>query len=169
VRNSAVAQGQFLSDVDVQQQVSALGAETARTLFGNRDPIGGRNRIENQDEAVFVPLQQWLTSYGRTSRRSPTVQTISVSARDQVPAPVSDYKPATPATQDWAKISPFAVSRTCYDGAGILILMLATTASISLLVGGIGINIMLVSVTEHSGNWLSDWRNEHRCAGPIHH
>jgi len=50
--------------------------------------------------------------------------------------------------------SPSAVSRTCYRRrtmSRILILMLATTASISLLVGGIGImNIMLVSVTERT-------------------
>jgi len=160
--------------VDVQRnnRVSALGAETARTLFGNRDPIGrksasGTERVigvmapkgsvgRNQDEAVFVPLQQWLTSYRDEGLHvSPTVQTISVSPRSgkYQRCPVSDYKPA-PATQDWGEDDFTAVSRTCYRRrtmSGILILMLATTASISLLVGGIGImNIMLVSVTERT-------------------
>jgi len=45
VRNSAVAQGQFQRRGCAAQQVSALGAET-RTLFGNRDPIGGKSASE---------------------------------------------------------------------------------------------------------------------------
>jgi len=114
----------------------------------------------------------------RTSRRSPTRKHLGFSPRSgkYQRCPVSDYKPATPATQDWGEDftvrSQQDLLQTADNVTGILILMLATTASISLL-GGIGImNIMLVSVTERtSGNWpaQSDWRNEHRCAGPIHH
>jgi len=173
VRNSAVAQGQFLSDVDVRNnRVSALGAETARCLarpHRGESPhrnlsfrvIGSWRRRavlgRNQDEAVFVPLQQWLTSYRRTSRRSPTVQ--SVSARDQASTSAAQFQ-ITNLLRLRHKIgakmtSPFAVSRTCGGQChGILILMLATTASISLLVrhrhyehhAGVGDRA-------HSGNW----------------
>jgi len=114
------AVGQFLSDVDVQRnnRVSALGAETARTLFGNRDPIGRKSasgtsfRVigvmakgavlgRNQDEAVFVPLQQWLTSY-RDEGLHVGVRpyNLGLSPRSGKYQRCPDYKPATPATQD---------------------------------------------------------------------
>jgi putative ABC transport system permease protein len=182
VRNSAVAQGQFLSDVDVQRnnRVSALGAETARTLFGNRDPIGEKVRIRNlsfrvigvmapkgtvlgrnQDEAVFVPITTMANQLSgrRTSRRSPTVQTISVSARDQASTSAAQFQITNllrlrhkiRGEDDFTVRSQQDLLQTADNVTGILILMLATTASISLLVGGIGImNIMLVSVTERT-------------------
>lgn len=182
VRNSAVAQGQFLSDVDVQRnnRVSVLGAETARTLFGNRDPIGEKVRIRNlsfrvigvmaqkgaalgrnQDEAVFVPITTMANQLSgrRTSRRSPTVQTISVSARDQASTSAAQFQITNllrlrhkiRSEDDFTVRSQQDLLQTADNVTGILIIVLAATASISLLVGGIGImNIMLVSVTERT-------------------
>jgi len=112
----------------------------------------------------------------RTSRRSPTVQTISVSARDQAyqRCPVSDYKPATPATQDWGE-DDFTV-RSQQD------LQTADNHGYSdphagyygkhLAAGGRHRHYEHhagVGDRAHSGNWpaQSDWRNEHRCAGPF--
>jgi len=112
----------------------------------------------NQDEAVFVPLQQWLTSYrdeGLHVGVRPCKQSRLSPRSGKYRCPVSDYKPATPATQDWGE-DDFTVRsqqdllQTADNVTGILILMLATTASISLLVGGIGIMNMLVSVTERT-------------------
>lgn len=182
VRNSAVAQGQFLSDVDVERnnRVSVLGAETARTLFGNRDPIGEKVRIRNlsfrvigvmaqkgaalgrnQDEAVFVPITTMANQLSgrRTSRRSPTVQTISVSARDQASTSAAQFQITNllrlrhkiRSEDDFTVRSQQDLLQTADNVTGILIIVLAATASISLLVGGIGImNIMLVSVTERT-------------------
>lgn len=182
VRNSAVAQGQFFSDMGVQRnnRVSVLGAETARTLFGNRNPIGEKVRIRNlsfrvigvmaqkgavlgrnQDEAVFVPITTMANQLSgrKTSRRSPTVQTISVSARDQASTRAAQFQITNllrlrhkiRGEDDFTVRSQQDLSQTADNVTAILILMLAAMASISLLVGGIGImNIMLVSVTERT-------------------
>ncbi|MEL7054561.1 MAG: ABC transporter permease, partial [Cyanobacteria bacterium J06588_5] len=42
VRDIRMAQGQFLTPIDLQTnaRVAVLGSETARTLFGNQDPVG---------------------------------------------------------------------------------------------------------------------------------
>jgi len=85
------------------------------------------------------------------------VQTISVSARDQASTSAAQFQ-ITNLLRLRHKIrgeDDFTVRSqqdllTADNVTGILILMLATTASISLLVG-IGImNIMLVSVTERT-------------------
>ncbi|WP_346016829.1 ABC transporter permease [Chroococcidiopsis sp. CCMEE 29] len=180
VRNSAVAQGQFFSDVDVQRnnRVSVLGAETARTLFGNRTPLGEKIRIRNlsfrvigvmapkgaalgrnQDEALFVPITTMANQLSGRRRRSPTVQTIAVSARDQSSTSAAQFQITNllrlrhkiRGEDDFTVRSQQDLLQTADNITGIAIIVLATTASISLLVGGIGImNIMLVSVTERT-------------------
>jgi len=180
VRNSAVAQGQFFNDVDVQRnnRVSVLGAETARTLFGNRTPLGEKIRIRNlsfrvigvmapkgaalgrnQDEALFVPITTMANQLSGRRRRSPTVQTIAVSARDQSSTSAAQFQITNllrlrhkiRGEDDFTVRSQQDLLQTADNITGIAIMVLATTASISLLVGGIGImNIMLVSVTERT-------------------
>jgi len=180
VRNSGVAQGQFFSDVDVQRnnRVSVLGAETARTLFGNRTPLGEKIRIRNlsfrvigvmapkgaalgrnQDEALFVPITTMANQLSGRRRRSPTVQTIAVSARDQASTSAAQFQITNllrlrhkiRGEDDFTVRSQQDLLQTADNITGIAIIVLATTASISLLVGGIGImNIMLVSVTERT-------------------
>lgn len=180
VRNSAVAQGQFFNDVDVQRnnRVSVLGAETARTLFGNQTPLGEKIRIRNlsfrvigvmapkgaalgrnQDEALFVPITTMANQLSGRRRRSPTVQTIAVSARDRSSTSAAQFQITNllrlrhkiRGEDDFTVRSQQDLLQTADNITGIAIIVLATTASISLLVGGIGImNIMLVSVTERT-------------------
>lgn len=182
VRNSALTQGQFFSNLDVQRnnRVSVLGAETARMLFGNRDPLGEKIRIRNlsfqvigvmapkgaalgrnQDEVIFIPITTMSNQLSgrKSSRRSPSLQSISISARDRASTSAAQFQITNllrlrhqiRGKDDFTVRSQQDLLQTADNVTGIAVLVLATTASISLLVGGIGImNIMLVSVTERT-------------------
>lgn len=182
VRNAAVARGRFISPADVQRnnRVTLLGAETARTLFGNQEPIGQKIRIRNLgfqvigvmavkgasmgrnlDEAVFVPLTTMdnQLSGRRTSQRSPTLQTISISVRNQVSASAAQFQVTNllrlrhkiRGVDDFTVRNQQDLLQTANNIANILTIALAAIAGVSLLVGGIGImNIMLVSVKERT-------------------
>ena len=115
VRQITLAQGRFLSPVDVQSNlpVAVLGSETAQTLFGDQDPINQGIRVDNvrfmvvgvitprgssfgqnQDETVYIPIQvmvNQITGQG-VGKTSPTVQTIAVSARDATSASAAIYQ-----------------------------------------------------------------------------
>ena len=168
-----VAGGRFLTPVDAQfdRHVAVLGANVSANLFGHSDPVGqtvallgqqfrvvgvlnpvGQGPGTSQDNEVFIPLStaqallgtnglslvmvqaaspsqaslvdDWLTNLYTNLYGSPSA--VSVQSEDQVLATLS------------------ATRQTFTD-------LLAGTAAISLLVGGIGImDIMLVSVTERS-------------------
>jgi putative ABC transport system permease protein len=182
VRNAAVARGRFISPADVQRnnRVALLGAETARTLFGSQEPIGQKIRIRNLgfqvigvmavkgasmgrnlDEAVFVPLTTMdnQLSGRRTSQRSPTLQTISVTVRNQVSASAAQFQVANllrlrhkiRGADDFTVRNQQDLLKTANNITNILTIALAAIAGVSLLVGGIGImNIMLVSVKERT-------------------
>ena len=102
VRDIQMAQGQFLSPIDFQNnsRVAVLGSETAQTLFGNQNPVGQKIRIsnisftvsgvitergssfgQNQDEAVYIPINVMVSQLTgqETGKISPTVQVIAVS------------------------------------------------------------------------------------------
>lgn len=183
VRNSVVAQGQFFGELDERagNPVAALGSETARQLFGDRNPVGETIRIrnvsflvtgvmaekgasmgQNQDEVVFIPITVMVSQLtGRDmSYSSPTVQSISVSARDQNSSSAAQYQinnllrvrhNILSGDADFTVRNQQDLLQTANNVTNILILVLGATAGISLLVGGIGImNIMLVSVTERT-------------------
>ena len=115
VRQVTLAQGRFLSPVDVQShlQVAVLGSETAQTLFGDQNPIDRRIRVDNvrftvvgvvasrgssfgqnQDEAVYIPIRVMANQITgqEVGKISPTVQTIAVSARNTVSATAAQYQ-----------------------------------------------------------------------------
>ncbi len=182
VRNAPVARGRFISPADVQRnnRVALLGAETARTLFGSQEPIGQKIRIRNLgfqvigvmavkgaslgrnlDEAVFIPLTTMdnQLSGRRTSQRSPTLQTISVTVRNQVSASAAQFQVTNllrlrhkiRGVDDFTVRNQQDLLQTANNIANILTIALAAIAGVSLLVGGIGImNIMLVSVKERT-------------------
>ncbi|MBW4516664.1 MAG: ABC transporter permease [Timaviella obliquedivisa GSE-PSE-MK23-08B] len=181
VRDFDMEQGRFFTDIDVQRRnrVAALGADTARKIFGTSDPVGQSIRIRNisfqvigvmeakgaflgsnQDESVYIPITTMASQIvGRTSPYGLSVSFISVTAKDEKSVSAAQFQ-MTNLLRLRHKIvnsNDFTI-RTQKDAleivgnvTGALTLMLAAIAGISLFVGGIGImNIMLVSVRERT-------------------
>ncbi len=161
-------------------QVAVLGSEVAETLFGLRDPVGQHVRINGRqfdvigvleskggsgwfslDDQVLVPI---TTAYHRlasqrTAQGGLSVQTINVQVRDvedmdlaiQEVAMVLRLRHRITGDDDFFITSQQETIEALEETTGTFVVFLAAIASISLLVGGIGImNIMLVSVTERT-------------------
>lgn len=181
VRSLTVSSGSFIAEQNVTSysRVAVLGASTSETLFGEGvDPTGnsikiggvvfrvigliessGGSTATSSDYAVYVPMttmQRYFVGSNSSSVSTIYAQAIdndSMSqAQDAVTAlllqrhaiAVSSDADFTVTTQEDLVSSLSSVSRT-------LTILLAAIASISLLVGGIGImNMMLTTVTERT-------------------
>jgi len=166
-------------DYRARSRVAVLGSEVAETLFGQMDPTGQSIRIDGrqfqiigvlesrgtgfgvEDLRVYVPLSTFYTTLAasQVGSRGNTVDMISVqvvssdeleSAEQEITAILRDVHGIREGeNDDFRVISVESVARQVTQVMGIIQLILAGIAGISLLVGGIGImNIMLVSVTE---------------------
>jgi putative ABC transport system permease protein len=101
VRNYQVAEGEFISDAQVQAKsmVAVLGSSVAETLFGDTSPVGqyikingrqfkvigvlqskGSTGLGSQDDVVIAPITtvQYRLASSRTVSGGKTVQTIYV-------------------------------------------------------------------------------------------
>jgi len=167
-------------DVDGATKVCLIGTTVMENLFGGIDPIGQIIRIKNvpfavigvlshkgqtthghdQDDTVIVPL---MTAQKRLfGMQFPgMVRQIAVQVRDpEVMKEAEDRIKALlrqrhriPQGQDndFTVRNLTEVMAGAEQSADVMSLLLGTIASISLIVGGIGImNIMLVSVTERT-------------------
>jgi putative ABC transport system permease protein len=168
------------NDSDTAQKVCALGNTVAEALFGDEDPTGKQVRIKgvpftvigvleakgrspqgtDQDDVVFVPI----TTAQRKLFGSPipnTVGVILVQARDQsllaqaeleINALLDQRHRVSPTRErDFTVRNLTEILAVSQQSAQVMSLLLGAVASISLIVGGIGImNIMLVSVTERT-------------------
>ena len=181
VRDFAIAKGRFLTNSDLERsnRVAVLGAQIATDFFGGKDPIGQQIRIRNvsfevigimqakgsflgsnQDDAVYVPLTTTASVLtGRTSPYGLDVSIISVSAKNEASVPAAEFQITNLLRlrhkiineDDFTVQTQKDILRIVGTITGGLTAMLAATAGISLLVGGIGImNIMLVSVSERT-------------------
>ncbi len=169
VRTFDVANGRFISDLDVQRGTRsvALGPDLAKSLFGASDPLGQTIRIKNisfqvigimeakgaflgnnQDDVAYIPLSTMSDQItGNTSPYGTEVTFISIAARDENSVGAAQFQ-ITNLLRLRHKIvtdDDFTV-RTQKDAlevvgnvAGALTIMLAAIAGISLFVGGIGI------------------------------
>ena len=166
-------------DYRARSRVAVLGSQVAETLFGQMNPVGQSIRIGGrqfqvigvlesrgtgfgvEDLRVYVPLSTFYTTVAasQASSRGNTVDMISVlvessdglvSAEHEIEAILRDrHRIREGEEDDFRVISVESVARQVTQVMGIIQLVLAGIAGISLLVGGIGImNIMLVSVTE---------------------
>lgn len=163
------------------QRVAVLGSDTAHTLFGKQNPVGQKIKVrnlsfevigvmaekctsmgQNQDEAVFIPIMVMAGQITgqEANTNSPTLQTIAVMTRNSEGSSAAQYQITNllrlrhnilKGEDDFTVRSQQDVMETANRVTDILVLILGATASISLLVGGIGImNIMLVSVVERT-------------------
>lgn len=165
------------SDQDGASKVVLLGKTVSDNLFGSQDPVGQTVRIKNipfrvvgvlsakgqsaqgqdQDDIVITPLSTMqkrilgITNIGAifVSARSPEDTFV---AQQQITALLRQRHHIQPGQDDDFAIRNFTDVAAAADAtAKILTILLASIASVSLVVGGIGImNIMLVSVTERT-------------------
>ncbi len=168
-------------DLDAAARVAVIGQTVVDQLFeAGEDPLGAVIRVEgitfrvigvleskggaqfggDRDDVVLVPF----TAAERRlfgSRIPGSVQRILVSAREGVSATAAAleieqilrdrHRLPVVAENDFGISSQEEVARTLEIVTGVLSSVLSGVASISLLVGGIGImNILLVSVTERT-------------------
>jgi len=179
VRNYRVQDGRFFTDRDVRssRKVATIGATTAKNLFGEVSPVGKTITIKgirfqiiglmavkgasgsfgDPDDQVFVPITTAMRRmFGLQYVRTISAQAKSMGLMDQAISEISEvlrkrHRIAEGADDDFVIRNQAEVMEMANEAAGIFTMLLAGIASVSLLVGGIGImNIMLVSVTERT-------------------
>jgi putative ABC transport system permease protein len=179
IRNWAFSSGGNFTarDVQVADKVALLGATVAQTLFPDQDPVGQIVRVKNlpfrvvgvlapkgqgtfgqdQDDFVVAPyttVQKKLL--GVTFLQSVTLSAVSSDAVEPTAVEVTRlmrqrHRIANPEEDDFTVRTVEEMAATRVETARTMTMLLMSVASVSLLVGGIGImNIMLVSVTERT-------------------
>ena len=169
------------SDVLNISNVVVLGSETSETLFGGRNPIGTDIRLlgkkftvvgilESQEGTTFNPDNRLVvpitTSHFRLNNRTGEIDSIPVDAihflannAESVPDAKEQAKMvlrlnhqlAADDENDFTLSTQQDAVETLEGTQSTFVILLGSIASISLLVGGIGVmNIMLVSVTERT-------------------
>ncbi len=179
IRDWPVTDGRFfdVADVRAMRKDVLLGSTVAKNLFPNGDAVGRQIRIRNvpvtvigvlaakgqtpdghdQDDAILAP---YTTIQTRLSGRMfiPQILASTFSPGD-VPSAQQEIREilrdahglAGNQPDDFTIRNQDQISEAAQGTTHVMTLLLAAIASISLLVGGIGImNIMLVSVTERT-------------------
>lgn len=164
-------------DVKSANKVALIGKTTATQLFGDEDPVGQIVRIRNapftvvgllapkgmsmmgsdQDDVLMVPWTSALTRLtGGTTFRSISVQAanpdVQAAVQNQVTELLRQRHKIQPGMEDdFIVRTQNEISEAATATSKTMTVLLGAIASVSLLVGGIGImNIMLVSVTERT-------------------
>ncbi len=162
------------SEINAATNVCVLGAEVRRELFGSADPVGETIRIKNlpfrvigllvekgssgfgsRDNMVLAPYTTVMRKVsGQDSLSYLSVQAHGPDKVDALETVVVDflnqrYRVTDPANGGFGAFNVAELSATLGESTRIFTMLLGGIASVSLLVGGIGVmNIMLVSVTE---------------------
>jgi putative ABC transport system permease protein len=179
IRKWGVDYGEFFTEPDVKAatKVCALGKTVADALFPEASPVGQNVRIRNvpfkvigvlskkgqnamgqdQDDIILAPY----TTVLRRLSHYPYLRYVVVSATN--PANIASaqtqvsellrmrHKLSSYDQDDFTIRNQADLAAAANATTQILTILLASIASVSLLVGGIGImNIMLVSVTERT-------------------
>lgn len=178
--NIGIDEGAFISDQNVKSadKIAVLGPTTRDDLFGvnatnavgqsvrinkmNFRVVGvttakGGTGFSNPDDMIFIPLtaaSHYLSGNNYVSQI--TVQAQSSTTIPDIQQQITDlllkrHKISDPALADFSTLNQADIVATASAVTGTFTLLLAAIASISLLVGGIGImNMMLTTVTERT-------------------
>jgi putative ABC transport system permease protein len=179
IRNWAAADGAFFGPDDVRsaRTVAVLGRTVAQRLFADNEPVGQEVQIgkvpftvvgvlvpkgqtaagTDSDDVILVP---YTTASTRLSGKPRIPQIIASAgsaqdipaAQDEVRALVREAHHLSQGDDDDFTVkNQNELADAAASSTNVMTLLMAAIASISLLVGGIGImNIMLVSVTERT-------------------
>lgn len=180
IRNLKISSGTVFSPADERSaaKVCVVGQTIVNELFGeNADPIGSYIRInkipfqivgiaekkgqnqfgQDQDDMVIAPF----STVQKRMQAITYVQSMLASAQSEALIPVASqeitevlkakHNLGPSEDPDFTIRTQTDIAAMATSTSSIMTILLATIASISLLVGGIGImNIMLVSVTERT-------------------
>jgi len=167
-------------DIRSAAKMAILGTTVAEELFGYSDPVGETIRIKNipfqvigvlkskgesswgrdQDDIVMVPVttaQKRLFGMPRPNMVSSI--TVKVKSEDLMPKAQEEvtlllrqrHKISSSQDDDFTVRNMQQAMEAAQESMKVMSLLLGSIASVSLLVGGIGImNVMLVSVTERT-------------------
>jgi putative ABC transport system permease protein len=165
------------ADMESNAAVCVLGQTVVDSLFGEADPIGKTVRVksvpfkvigvvqakgvsatgQDQDDMILIPL----TTAQKRITGAEWLDDIffSANSREEIPEATKriiallreKHHLRTNEDDDFNLRTPEEVIRAQLAAANIFTFLLGSAASLSLLVGGIGImNIMLISVTERT-------------------
>jgi putative ABC transport system permease protein len=179
IRDWPTAAGAFFGADDIRglRTVAVLGRTVAQRLFADNEPVGQEVQIgkvlftvvgvlapkgqtaagNDSDDVILVP---YTTAASRLSGRVriPQILASAASAQD-IPAAQDElraivreaHRLAQGDEDDFTVKNQTELADAAASSTDVMTMLMAAIASISLLVGGIGImNIMLVSVTERT-------------------
>jgi putative ABC transport system permease protein len=168
------------SDVRAGTRVALLGHTVVQNLFGDEDPIGKTIRIkqspflvlgvlaakgqslngQDQDDIVLIPVTtaqrklfgtQFPGSVRMIMAQASSADAMSAAERDMTQLLRQRHHLPERTDNDFDIRNLTALANAQAQTTRVMSIMLGAIASVSLLVGGIGImNIMLVSVTERT-------------------
>ncbi len=181
IRNWRMEKGDFFteSDIHAAAKVCVIGTTVAQNLFHTRDCVGAVVRIKNipftvigvleskganllgkdEDDVVLAPYTTMKKRVGGSSfdnvnaiLLSARASTCMDSAEEEVKSLLNQrHHIRGDAPKDYDVANTKEVAHVLKMISTVLTLLLGSVASVSLVVGGVGImNIMLVSVTERT-------------------
>ena len=179
IRNWDFLEGTSFSDIDVRSanKVCVIGQTIARQLFENDDPLGQILRVKgvpftivgllngkglsvmgsDQDDVVIMPYTSAMKRImGVTNLRTINVQASTPDTIQLVQDEIANllrqkHRITDEHDDDFTIHNQQEFANAATATSRILTILIVSIASVSLVVGGIGImNIMLVSVTERT-------------------
>ncbi|MQA91635.1 MAG: FtsX-like permease family protein [Gemmatimonas sp.] len=178
IRDWPTSSGTWFTESDVRgiRRVAVLGTTVAENLFPGQEAVGQRLQIRNvpfdvigvlapkgqsaggqdQDDRILIP---YTTANTRLSGRSFIGQIVASAAtegelpvaQEEIREILRESHEVQPGQDDFTVRDQTDLAAAASSSTETMGMLLAAIASISLLVGGIGImNIMLVSVTERT-------------------
>jgi putative ABC transport system permease protein len=178
IRDWTVSSGSLFTDGDVRgsRKVAVLGKTVADNLFPGTDPVGERIQVgrvpftvvgvlagkgqnaggQDQDDVVLMPYSTAQTRLSGNVRIGQIVASAAAAdqmsaAQEEVTTLMREAHRLGDNPDDFTVRNQTEIAEAASSTTKVMSSLLAAIASISLLVGGIGImNIMLVSVTERT-------------------